>query len=283
MSCPLCAAVGFEMFAAYATHKLVVCQTCGLVYQPYDRERDAAALIEEIYDEAWVSLREKYGQVTYLNHTVFNTLLLEMTAPGKGRLLEIGSGTGEFLYMAKCGGWETVGIEPSAASCGYAAAKYGLPLLRSMWSPELAARSGPYDAIVAWHVLEHMERPVTFLTEAASLLEPGGLIAFSVPNRESLMNEIHGVRSPLYTETDHLCHYDLGNVRQLAAAAGLRVHMLFTRQYVYGFEQLLADHPVLDGLSAEQRMGLIARLQGEGRGHEIICVAFPLTDRRAVS
>ncbi|NBD25797.1 class I SAM-dependent methyltransferase [Paenibacillus glycinis] len=283
MPCPLCAAADSRLFAVYERHKLETCASCGLVYQDPGKLRGGASLIEEIYDEAWVAMREQYGHFTFMNHAVFNALLLDMVAPAKGKLLEIGSGTGEFLYMARCGGWDVVGIEPSAAACAYASAKYGLPLNRSPWNRELAASGGPYQAIAAWHVLEHLDQPVAFMREAASLLSPDGVIAFSVPNRRSLMNMLHGMRSALYAEVDHLCHFDLANIRQLASAAGIGIRMLFTRQYVHGFEDLLAAHPVFAGLSLEQRMGLIARLQGEGAGHEIVCAAYKAPEGSAIT
>ena len=242
MPCPLCAADSRRSLS-YERHKLESCPSCGLVYPYTGNPRGAASVIEEIYDAALVAMREKYGQLTFMNHAVFNSLLLEMVGPAK-ELLEVGSGTGEFLYMARCGGWEVVGIEPSSASCAYASAKYGLPLNRSLWNrslPRAAALIRPSRLGMCLNISIGRLR---FCSKRHRCWRWFAATVFSVPNRLSLMNLLHGIRSPLYAEVDHLCHFDLANVLQLAAAAGLGIRMLFTRQYVHGFEDFLAAHPV---------------------------------------
>ncbi|MDD2400600.1 MAG: hypothetical protein PHI90_08095 [Clostridia bacterium] len=78
-------------------------------------------------------MRDKYVQNTFLQHSTFNTMLLNIFAPQKGELLEIGAGTGEFLYMAQSAGWNVTGIEPSTPSCSYALEKYKINLINSVW------------------------------------------------------------------------------------------------------------------------------------------------------
>ena len=39
--------------------------------------------------------------------------LINSLQPAKGRILDIGAGTGDFLNVAKQNGWETIGVEPS--------------------------------------------------------------------------------------------------------------------------------------------------------------------------
>jgi len=75
------------------------------------------------------------------------------------------------------------GIEGDAAAAALAREAY-----RSVACVDLASPppwpgvSGPYDAILALDVLEHLAEPVRVLSALAGLLAPGGRVVVSVPN-----------------------------------------------------------------------------------------------------
>jgi SAM-dependent methyltransferase len=52
--------------------------------------------------------------------------------------------------------------------------------------------SETYDAIVAWHLLEHETDPRRFLTAAFQLLRPGGILFLRVPNLGSTVSRLAG-------------------------------------------------------------------------------------------
>jgi SAM-dependent methyltransferase len=107
---------------------------------------------------------------------------------GGNRLLEIGCGHGFMLARLedRC---DTFGVDISpyaieqarrfapGSTCLVADIEDGLP-------PELAA--GSFDLVVAKYVFEHLRNPLRAMQAAASLLRPGGMLFFSVPNTESL-------------------------------------------------------------------------------------------------
>ena len=49
--------------------------------------------------------------------------LINSHQPNKGRILDIGAGTGDFLSVAKNDGWQTVGVEPSEKAKAIAKSK----------------------------------------------------------------------------------------------------------------------------------------------------------------
>lgn len=57
---------------------------------------------------------------------------------------------------------------------------------------EAAAAHGPFDAIINFENIEHLERPEDFVARAAALLKPGGTLLTSTPNRR-LLNHLRGV------------------------------------------------------------------------------------------
>ena len=69
----------------------------------------------------------------------------------KGKLLDIGAGTGDFLLVAKNNGWQVTGVEPSQKAKEIAKGK-GVSFVEQ--TSELANHS--FDVITMWHVLEHV-------------------------------------------------------------------------------------------------------------------------------
>ena len=98
----------------------------------------------------------------------------------KGKLLDIGAGTGEFLMVAKENGWQTTGIEPSDKARNIALKK-GVFLADSLADLE----DHSFDVISMWHVLEHVPNLENQIKELKRLLKPTGTILIAVPNFNS--------------------------------------------------------------------------------------------------
>lgn len=112
------------------------------------------------------------------------------------------------------------------------------------------------------------------MKDIRNLLTTQGKIYFSIPNSHSLTNEVYGPESPLFIEPDHLYHYTDANVRELLNQAGFDINSIFTRQLVSVSDVLIDAHPHYGpNTPFVERMALLARWQGERRGHEICCVA----------
>lgn len=273
MECPVCGSGSTSTFVNYPRFTLMACPDCDMLFQPEDSRSRSQALIPEIYNDSWIRMRDQWMRSTYLDHGSFNMLMLQTFCQGRGKLLEIGSGTGEFLNMARAAGWDALGIEPSPASCAYIADHYQLPVIEGMWSPGLGLPENSFDAVVFWHVFEHIAEPVSFLKETSSLLTPDSYLFFSVPNRYCLRNELRKASSPLFTEADHLFHHSERSLRRIAEQAGLEVCALFSRQTYAELEMTTSAHPIYGPYTFPQKMELLARLQSEMRGHELFCVA----------
>lgn len=72
------------------------------------------------------------------------------------------------------------------------------------------------DAVVLMDVLEHFADDADFLSHAARLLRPGGVLAIKVPAQARLY-------SPMDQASGHYRRYDPADIGRLAAAIGFRV------------------------------------------------------------
>jgi SAM-dependent methyltransferase len=138
----------------------------------------------------------------------------------RGRLLDVGCGTGEFLAHARTIGWDVLGVEPSPRAAAQAEA-LGVTVRRT---DDLATvDDGPFDAITMWHVLEHLHDPGAALDAARRLLAPGGRLLVGVPNHDSLDAGAYGDAWYAWDVPRHLWHFTPATLRRLLARHGLAV------------------------------------------------------------
>lgn len=145
---------------------------------------------------------------------------LSMLAPLAGkRILEVGFGNGNFLRFAKERGAEVQGTEmiPELLK---AAREAGYPV--SDGTELFAAKRdhGGFDAVVAFDVLEHMEKHelVTFFGAVHALLKPGGVFLARFPNGDSPFG-----RRYQHGDLTHKTAIGSRLVEHLAAVSGFRV------------------------------------------------------------
>jgi 2-polyprenyl-3-methyl-5-hydroxy-6-metoxy-1,4-benzoquinol methylase len=94
-----------------------------------------------------------------------------------GRLLEVGCAYGYFLDVAQRL-WDVEGIDVCEAAIDAARARHDLRMrCGDLWSTPL--ESSGYDWVVAWDVLEHVDRPREHLRRMGELHRPGGHLALT--------------------------------------------------------------------------------------------------------
>lgn len=98
-----------------------------------------------------------------------------------GRMLDIGTGGGSFLKVAKDAGWDAAGCEPNRWLCKWCEENYGIRLVQgTVFDGKFEAES--FDVVTLWDVLEHTPDPMSTLREVSRVLKPGGLLVVNVPD-----------------------------------------------------------------------------------------------------
>lgn len=144
--------------------------------------------------------------------------LIEYYNGSKGIVLDIGSGTGDFLAEAKKQNWKTVGMEPSDKAKSIAKQK-GVCLVESYDELE----DHYFDVITMWHVLEHVPDLDFQINELKRLLKPDGTIIIAVPNYKSFDAHFYGKYWAAYDVPRHLWHFSKSAIQQLFAQKNLKL------------------------------------------------------------
>lgn len=98
-----------------------------------------------------------------------------------GSLLDVGTGIGQFLDLARPLYSSVHGTEVSTAAIAIARERYGLDVFKGTIH-QLAAQHGCFDNITLFHVLEHVPDPREVLSACHSLLAEEGVLVIAVPN-----------------------------------------------------------------------------------------------------
>ena len=128
--------------------------------------------------------------------------LINSYQPVKGRILDIGAGTGDFLLECKNQNWEILGIEPNDKAKGIAVGQ-GIKFGDTIEKLE----SNSFDVITMWHVLEHVPDVEHQVAELKRLLKPSGTIIIAVPNFKSYDANHYKEFWAAYDVPRHLWHF----------------------------------------------------------------------------
>jgi SAM-dependent methyltransferase len=80
-----------------------------------------------------------------------------------------------------------------------------------------------FDLIVAGEVIEHVGRPGDLLTNARTMLAPGGRLVITTPNPYMLHRAWHGLRGAFEDSADHVSLFGPSQMLELGRRAGLEL------------------------------------------------------------
>ncbi|MGB7785922.1 MAG: class I SAM-dependent methyltransferase [Salinimicrobium sp.] len=140
---------------------------------------------------------------------------IEKRKSGKGNLLDLGAGTGDFLAEAKKSGWKIFGAEPNSGARDLAAQK-GVELL----SDTSSFKDHSFDVITMWHVLEHVPDLDTQIKELDRLLKKDGLLVIAVPNFKSADAKAYSESWAAYDVPRHLFHFSRTAIKKIFGERG---------------------------------------------------------------
>jgi SAM-dependent methyltransferase len=192
VACDFCAGTDFYPFWDRMRHALnlptVFCSKCGLCMTNPRPTREANSLF---YARLYNRFHKREAALEPSSPYVIKSRRLALPrvdclaqfldSKRDVSLFEIGAGVGQFQVAAReRTAWRVRGLEPGdeqAALCR----KLGLDVTHDFF-PSMPIKDESLDAVVSFHVLEHVDSPLQFLRHVNRILKPGGLVHLEVPN-----------------------------------------------------------------------------------------------------
>lgn len=187
--CPICSNTRLHYVFSVGSYRVVRCSECGLLMlNPQPSDEELGAIYGAHYFLGEGSDAERMHVATLKRATAANYLDLLSRYRGcqGGRLLEVGSGHGDFLVVAAQRGFDVTGVEYSSHACDVARATLnGTGTVLCGEVEDVFDQNTAFDVCVLSDVIEHVRDPRRFLERIHDLLEPGGVIFIATPNTRS--------------------------------------------------------------------------------------------------
>ncbi|HOY62533.1 MAG TPA: class I SAM-dependent methyltransferase [bacterium] len=231
--CALCGGIEFAelfktrdyLYGVPGEFSISRCKSCSLVsLNPRIPEEHIASLYPDNYEPYSMSFSQEMLSKLVAEQEG-RRMLLERHAH-KGFALDVGSGDGRFLLCLKQTGWRVAGCELSEKSAAFQRDSLGLDvkagsLLSSRFDSEI------FDAVTFWSVFEHLYDPVETLAEAKRVLKPGGVIAMSMPNFDSLERMLFRTKWFCLQPPFHIYHYSPKVMKRIVAETGMNIEKVY--------------------------------------------------------
>ena len=133
------------------------------------------------------------------------------------RVLDVGAGSGEFVFLMKALGKEVVGIEPNKDYSAWCREELGIDVRTAHLDPKLF-EAGSFDLVRLNHVLEHLNDPVKYLAMIRDWMALGGVVYVEVPNIEVACRV--QTRGNIF-HYGHIWNFNPWTLRAVASLAGL--------------------------------------------------------------
>lgn len=231
VSCDLCGNAKTAFFMRLADRHtgeiftLVKCEMCGLIFlDPRPNQDEISKYYPENYEcffsdenqnsklETWHLSRSNAWKLNYLRKNTIKS----------GKLLDIGSGTGDFLKVCQDQKWEVTGIELVAKAAEIARKKHNLHIITGHFE-NVELPLGYYDVITLWDVLEHLPSPSKAFARIHQLLKNQGWAIFSIPNLSSFDRHLFGPAWIGWDVPRHFYSFSESHIETLAKNTGFRV------------------------------------------------------------
>jgi SAM-dependent methyltransferase len=156
----------------------------------------------------------------------FDALEKELFAAGIPKILDIGCATGALAEKLRNRGWDARGLELSPPQAEYARRVRNINV-RGLPLEESCFLEGEFQAVLASHLIEHLNDPGAFVREVYRVLAPGGRFLVTTPNIAGFQARLfHGQwRSAIF---DHLYLFSVKTLSRLLVQTGFGIEKTIT-------------------------------------------------------
>jgi len=259
--CPICGGFNDKTLARRGFPGVplrnVICKTCGLIrITPRMSDKE----YEEFYRSDFFEYLNPYDRPAYVEEieqttnkeyeTPTEKMIIPFIAeyvPENGRVLDVGAGFGQVLYLLKKQKNITyVGLEPDPYSRDIAEKKIGISLKDETVEHFFIRNTEKFDFIILNQTFEHLMHPLVILKGLAKILKPEGVIYIGVPGA---INPF--IAMDLFFQVAHTFNYTPHTLDLLAKKSGLKL-IKIKKPRGYPLEVLMAKETSLYSEAAKE-------------------------------
>ena len=220
---------------------IVSCETTNFLFtNPRPKEKD----ISKYYDfEDYISHSNKKNDFISKLYQVVRSFsikrkykLISKLIRSK-KILDVGSGTGEFLSYMKIKRFDTYGVEIAKKARELSIKNHKLLVKDSLSK----LNENNFDVITMWHVLEHVYDLDGYMKKIKYLLNDKGIVLFAVPNHKCFDQEYYGKYWAGWDVPLHLWHFDKDSMLKLSNKYGLEISSIHPLYFDSFYVSLLSS------------------------------------------
>jgi 2-polyprenyl-3-methyl-5-hydroxy-6-metoxy-1,4-benzoquinol methylase len=207
MNCEICGTMMDEL--ELHNHIVLNCNSCKY-YKTEENVKDPDKLREKYKGDFW-----NHGNLSDIIKTNFSNKIgrdyklaqesmfafCKRFIPSKGNILEIGVGTGTHLLNFDKLGYQVTGVEPDPISTKFLNEKLKNGTCINGYIEDLNFED-KFDVIFLYHVVEHIENPLSMLKKCKDILKDNGIIIIAVPDCENPFSLESSISNPF-----HIWHF----------------------------------------------------------------------------
>ena len=149
-----------------------------------------------------------------------------------GELLDIGGGIGILVDEANKKGYQASGLEINPAAVSLGKERYKVSLFNLSIS-QMCATGKRWDVVILNHVLEHIQKPVQFLSDCRKLLRKDGILYIGAPCYTGWTAIAEGKKWNNYYVDQHIWQWTPITIKQIIEKAGLSIINIHCRKNTY--------------------------------------------------
>jgi len=240
MKCVVCESNKLTiLFSHHKDWKIGKCSRCGLVQvAPMPSQTEINALYHEDMEhfEPYIDqmevhklyFRKKIDEIGFriydlgFRNNTSKRFLNRKSYIVNRKLLDIGCAMGALLAEATKVGYKADGVDISKDAVGYCK-KQGFTVYNgTVQGLGKTLKSGSYDVVTAFQIIEHERDPLTMMKRIYNLLNHDGMVVLATPNYGGFWRRVMGKRWFGFRHPEHVVLLDFQSMRILLEKAGFR-------------------------------------------------------------
>lgn len=210
-------------------YHLYECRRCGIIFTyPQISETEISAHYRAENYDPFMETVEPDGVVQKIYAKVkpwalnYKARMVSKGSPFTGKLLDIGCGTGSFLWVMLAKGFRVQGVEKDFGAAQYGREKLGLDIfIGDLADADFPA--GEFQVITMWHSLEHIHRLRENMLAIRKIAAPGAKLFIALPNLTSLDARVYKAYWAPFDVPRHLWHFRPEALARLLSEYGFKL------------------------------------------------------------